>query len=232
MARQRAIETTPAVGGEILREVMNALSELKLPVTINTTPNEIENPIPFDQDEEHRSYDPRICESVLARARAKRSRVQGISLAFLWQMQSGAFFLGQLRSGGDAFFRAAGAAASWRSSAFAGRDHARSLLTGSEQPRFLARQRGCADADLLFLRVSGTAGIRRGESSAGCGFLRAASCANSSCLTTRCALAEKPDEVLLDFAQSTYDAASKLGKWDRAALEEKKPALHSARQHS
>ena len=44
--------------------------------------------------------------------------------------------------------------------------------------------------------------------------------------------AEKPDEVLLEFAQSAYDAASKLGKWDRDALEEKKPALHSAGQHS
>ena len=37
---------------------------------------------------------------------------------------------------------------------------------------------------------------------------------------------EKPDALLLDFAQSTYDAASKLGKWDREALEEIKPSLH------
>src|SRR5436853_6498562 len=37
---------------------MKTLSDLELPVTINTTPNEIENPIPFDQDEEHRAYDP------------------------------------------------------------------------------------------------------------------------------------------------------------------------------
>ena len=44
--------------------------------------------------------------------------------------------------------------------------------------------------------------------------------------------AESPDEVLLDFAQSAYDTASTLGKWDRAALEEKKPALHSAGHHS
>jgi hypothetical protein len=44
--------------------------------------------------------------------------------------------------------------------------------------------------------------------------------------------ADSPDEMLLDFAQSTYDAASTLAKWDREALEEKKPALHSARQHS
>jgi uncharacterized protein DUF5996 len=32
--------------------------------------------------------------------------------------------------------------------------------------------------------------------------------------------APSPDDVLLDFAQSVYDAASTLGNWDRAALEE------------
>ena len=32
--------------------------------------------------------------------------------------------------------------------------------------------------------------------------------------------APSPDDVLLDFAQSVYDAASTLGDWDRAALEE------------
>ena len=41
--------------------------------------------------------------------------------------------------------------------------------------------------------------------------------------------ADSPDEMLLDFAQSTYDAASTLGKWDRATLVEVKPSLHSAR---
>jgi hypothetical protein len=29
----------------------------------------------------------------------------------------------------------------------------------------------------------------------------------------------EPDSVLLDFLQSTYDAAANLGKWDRKALE-------------
>jgi hypothetical protein len=28
-----------------------------------------------------------------------------------------------------------------------------------------------------------------------------------------------PDAVLLEFLQSTYEAAADLGKWDRAALE-------------
>jgi len=44
--------------------------------------------------------------------------------------------------------------------------------------------------------------------------------------------AQSPDDAVLEFAQSTYDAASTLATWDRAAFEEKKPALHSARQYS
>jgi len=43
--------------------------------------------------------------------------------------------------------------------------------------------------------------------------------------------ATAPDQALLDFARSTYDAASTLGEWDCAALVEVKPDLHSRRQH-
>jgi hypothetical protein len=42
--------------------------------------------------------------------------------------------------------------------------------------------------------------------------------------------AAAPDQALLDFARSTYDAASTLGTWDRVALVEIKPDLHSTRQ--
>jgi Family of unknown function (DUF5996) len=31
-----------------------------------------------------------------------------------------------------------------------------------------------------------------------------------------------PDETLMEFLQSTYDAAADLGKWDRAALERRR----------
>ncbi len=34
--------------------------------------------------------------------------------------------------------------------------------------------------------------------------------------------AKSPDEALLEFAQSTYDAASTIGRWDREALDERK----------
>ena len=54
---RRRIDLKPLSVAEFYRMVMKALSDLELPVNINTMPNEIENPIAFDRDEEHRSYD-------------------------------------------------------------------------------------------------------------------------------------------------------------------------------
>jgi hypothetical protein len=34
--------------------------------------------------------------------------------------------------------------------------------------------------------------------------------------------AQSPDAMLLEFLQSSYDAAADLGRWDRAALEQKR----------
>src|SRR5438093_5114918 len=54
---RRRIDLKPLSVAEFYRMVVKALSDLELPVKINTMPNEIENPIAFDRDEEHRSYD-------------------------------------------------------------------------------------------------------------------------------------------------------------------------------
>jgi Family of unknown function (DUF5996) len=54
---RRTIPLKPQSVAEFYRTVMKTLSDLELPVTINTMPNEIENAIPFDQDDVHRSYD-------------------------------------------------------------------------------------------------------------------------------------------------------------------------------
>src|SRR5256884_5228043 len=54
---RRTIPLKPQSVADFYRTLMKILSDLELAVTINTTPNEIENPIPFDQDEEHCSYD-------------------------------------------------------------------------------------------------------------------------------------------------------------------------------
>src|SRR5690348_9019609 len=53
----RTVELKPQSVARFYETLMRELRDLELPVTINTTPNEVENPIPFSEDEEHRSYD-------------------------------------------------------------------------------------------------------------------------------------------------------------------------------
>jgi len=226
----RVFKLRPQPVAKFYREVMNALAEMKLPVTINTTPNEIEKAISFDQDDEHRSYDPEYANRfwrVLVQSdrvfKEFRSRFCGkcSPVHFFW----GSFDLAVTRFSGrpapphpggvphlpdeitrEAYSQEVSSLGFWPGNAVAPTPVFYSYAY-PEPPGF-AETKVQPEA-ALYLRK-----------------LREFILPYDSVRT-----AEKPDDVLLDFAQSAYDAASKLGKWDRAALKEKKPALHSARQH-
>jgi len=226
----RVLKLRPQPVAKFYREVMNALAEMKLPVTINTTPNEIENPISFDQDDEHRSYDPEYANRfwhVLVQSdrvfKEFRSRFCGkcSPVHFFW----GSFDLAVTRFSGrpapphpggvphlpdeitrEAYSQEVSSLGFWPGNAVAPTPVFYSYAY-PEPPGF-AETKVQPEAALYLPK------------------LREFILPYDTVRT-----AEKPDDVLLDFAQSAYDAASKLGKWDRAALEEKKPALHSARQH-
>jgi len=228
---RRTIPLKPQSVAEFYRGVMKALSDLKLPVTINTTPNEIENPIPFDQDEEHRSYDGEYANRfwrVLVQSdrvfKEFRSRFCGkcSPVHFFW----GSFDLAVTRFSGrpapahpggvphlpdeitrEAYSQEVSSLGFWPGNAAAPTP----IFYSYAYPEPL----GFAEA-----KVQPDAAFYEGK-------LREFILPYDAVRT-----ATKPDQVLLDFAQTAYDAASTLGKWDRAALEEKKPALHSASQHS
>src|SRR3954468_2700977 len=55
---RRSMELKAQPGSDFYRNVMMALDKLHLPVHINPLPNEVEKPIAFDRDDEHRAYDP------------------------------------------------------------------------------------------------------------------------------------------------------------------------------
>ena len=54
---QRSLKLEPRSVAEFYRELTGALREIGIPVQINLVPNEIQDPIPFDRDEQHRAYD-------------------------------------------------------------------------------------------------------------------------------------------------------------------------------
>jgi hypothetical protein len=224
----QVIELRPKSVAAFYREVMAALSELKIDTRINTTPNEVEPAIPFDQDDKHRSYDPeyanRFWRVLLQSARVFqefRSRFCGkcSPVHFFW----GSFDLAVTRFSGrpapphpggvphlpDAITREAYSQEVSSLGFWPGNDAAPTPVFYSyaypEPPGFAE------------VKVQPDAAVYEPK-------LREFILPYDAVRT-----AENPDKALLEFAQSAYDAASELGEWDRTSLEEKKPALHSPR---
>lgn len=227
----RVLKLRPNSVAESYRQVMTALSELKLDTTINTTPNEVDPAIPFEKDDTHRSYDPeyanrfwrvllqsdRLFKEFRARFCGKCSPVH-----FFW----GSFDLAVTRFSGRAAPRHPG-----------GVPHLPHEITReaySQEVSSLGFWPGNAAAptpifySYAYPEPPGFAEAKVQPSSASYNKILHEFILPYEAVRT----AKSPDEMLLEFAQSTYDAASTLGKWDRAVLEEKKPALHSAQQHS
>jgi hypothetical protein len=227
----RIIKLQPQTVKKFYEVVMNEMNALELPVTINTTPNEITDAIPFERDEIHRAYNPEQANRfwrVLVQAdrvfKEFRSRFCGkcSPVHFFW----GSFDLAVTRFSGrpapphpggvphlpDAIAR----------EAYSQEVSSLGFWPGNEaMPQALfysyayPEPKGFADAKI------GPAGASYNSQ------------LHEFVLPYETMRAmTSPDEALLEFAQSTYDAASTLAKWDRAALEEKKPILHSVPQRS
>jgi hypothetical protein len=203
------------------RAVMAAMDELGLPVKIDVLPNEITDPIPFDQDETHRTYDPAQANAfwrVLLQSdrvlKKFRSRFCGkcSPVHFFW----GSFDLAVTRFSGrpapphpggiphlpdavtrEAYAQEVSSVGFWPGNAA----NPSAVYYSYAYPE----PSGFAEAKVQPAEASYYAPLR--EFVLPYDAVRAAG---------------SPDEMLLDFAQSVYDAASSLGKWDREALEEAK----------
>ena len=159
----------PKSVADFYREFMAMLRSAGIEVKIWHMPVEIPDPIPFDQDQVHRSYDPaavekfwRILLSVDAVFGKFRAGFIGKSspVHFFW----GSFDLAVTRFSG-------------RPAAASGRrpDHAGSLLARSLERRILAGWRQRQRCSLLFVHGPRARGIQRGASPSGEGVLRQAS---------------------------------------------------------
>jgi Family of unknown function (DUF5996) len=215
----RVLPLQPQSVAAFYREVRQALGELQLPVKIDLLPNEITDPIPFDRDETHRAYDPaqanRFWRVLLQSDRVLkkfRSRFCGkcSPVHFFW----GSFDLAVTRFSGrpapvhpggiphlpDAVTREAYAQEVSSVGFWPGNGASPTPLYYSyaypEPPGF-------AEAKVKPPEASYYSSLHE--------FVLPYDAVRT---------APSPDTMLLDFAQSVYDAASLLGKWDRATLDE------------
>jgi hypothetical protein len=186
--------------------VMAQLADLKMPLHIHTTPNEIADAVPFEQDTAPRRYEPSRRRGW--QAAADGPRVQGVSRPLHRQVQSrallrGSFDLAVTRfSGREAPPHPGGVP----NSRLGG---ARSLLARGQQRRLLAG-RPSRVSGVLLVRVSRPRGFaaakppRRGVVLDCAGRVPPA--------LRRRPHPTSPDETLLEFLQSTYEAAANPGE--------------------
>jgi hypothetical protein len=227
----RTVEQKPRSVADFYKAVMAALDELGLPVKIDIAPNEIPNPIPFDRDDQHRAYDPEYANRfwrVLVQAdrvfKEFRSRFCGkcSPVHLFW----GAPDLAVTRFSGRAAPKHPG-----------GIPHLPDAITREAYSQEVSSLGFWPGADAMPMAIFysyaypepkgfSEAKVKPGAASYNAQFHEFV--LPYDAVRT----AKSPDDSILDFAQSTYDAASTLGNWDRVALEEKKPSLHSTQQHS
>ena len=147
-------------------------------------PTKVE-PIPFEKDETHRSYDAEYANRFWRVLAAGRPRVQAVSSAFSGKCSPVHFFWGGSDLAVTRFSGRRAPRASGRHAASAGLGHARGLLARSQQLRLLARRRTRPLRGFLFLCVPRAHGFATASRAPPAAFY-ARTCANSSCLTRPC----------------------------------------------
>ena len=209
----QAIALAPRSVADFYREVMERLRELGLEVKIWTTPVEIENPIPFEKDDVHASYDPEYANRfwrILVQAdkvfKEFRSRFIGkvSPVHFFW----GSFDMAVTRFSGRRAPEREGADLITREA------YSHEVISHGFWPG------GGAIKGAAF--YSYTAPEPAGLKDA---LIRPEQAFYSREMSEFLLMyddvrqAALPETALMDFLQSTYEAGARLANWDRAALE-------------
>ncbi len=194
-------------------ETMDALRGLGLEVQIWKMPVEIPEPIPFDEDQQHASYDPEYVTRFWEVLRASEKVMQEFRSRFIGKCSPVHFFWGSFDL---AVTRFSGRPAPPR-------PDADSITREAYSHEAISHGWWPGQGPLgKAAFYSYTAPAPEGLSSAP---LRPEKAFWSNELSEflmyydDVRTAANPDEELMDFLQSTYEAGANLAKWDRASLE-------------
>lgn len=216
----RQVMLRPVPVAEFYDEVMAALRELAIEVRINSRPNEIADPTPFDQDTQHKSYDARYANRFWRVLSSATEVFSHFRTAFLGKASPVHFFWGSFdlavtrfsgraaprHPGGvpalpdavaqEAYSHEVSSAGFWPGGGLAAIDFAAFYSYAYPAPDGFGRAKVKPAAAYFHEQL--------GEFILPYDDVRKAA---------------DPDAALMDFLQSTYQAAATLAKWDRAALE-------------
>jgi len=208
----KALDLSPKSVAEFYAETMAALETLGIRVKIWPMPVEIPNPIRFDQDRVHASYDPEFAHRFWRVLLSADAVFKEFRAPFLGKCSPVHFFWGSFDL---AVTRFSGRRAPERPGADAMTREAYSHEVSS-----VGFWPGTGDLDAVFYSYTAPepAGFAQAPVvPAAAGYNTQLSEFMLSYEAVR--TSASPREAVLKFAQSTYEAGANLGKWDRAALE-------------
>jgi hypothetical protein len=216
--RVRQIALRPMTVADFYRDAIQSLSDLGVAVRINEMPNEIPDAIPFSRDRVHAAYDPDAARRFWRILLASHDVFTHFRTGFLGKASPVHFFWGSF-------------------------DLAVTRSSGRRAPRHPGGVPNLPDAvaQEAYSHEVSSAGFWPGGGAIDYpayysyaypmpeGFAAAGVQPPAAFWSTELGefvlpydavrTAAEPRRVLLDFLQSTYDAAADLGKWDRPALE-------------
>ena len=214
---RRIVALEPKSVARFYEETMGALRELGVDVTINTTPVELERAIPFERDDEHASYGPDHAELFWRQLVQADRALKRFRSRFIGKVSPVHFFWG-------------------------GMDLAVSRFSGRTAPRHPGGSPNVGDWVMVeaYSHELSSCGFWPGGGEEGAFYAyaypeperfrdhtigpTAASYSDEAgqylLPYESVRIAPDPDAALLDFLQTTYEAAAEHGDWDRRALED------------
>jgi Family of unknown function (DUF5996) len=213
---KRSVALKPMTVATFYKQVMQALEELGTPVHIWPTPVEIANPIPFEEDETHQAYDPEYAQRFW-RILLQATRVITVFRArFTGKVSMVHLFWGAMDL---ACTRFSGRTAPEHPS-MAGLPDRVTRDAYSHEVSSCGFWPGAPGIEAFFYSYAypepeGYAATKVGPEQAEFNAQFGEFLLPYEAVRT----AADPDAMLLEFLQSTYEAAANCAGWDRAALE-------------
>jgi len=208
---ERSLPLSPKSVAAFYRELFSLLSELGIDLQINTKPQEVPTPIPFDQDDIHASYDPEYAQRLWRILLSVDTVLQEFRARFIGKSSPVHFFWGSFDL---CCTRFNGRPAPPRKGIITSEAYSHECISVGWWP-------GGGD-------VAGPAFYAyAAPEPAGCGdqLVRPTKAGYSNPLHEFLLMYgdvrrdSSPRNAILEFAQSTYEAAASLAGWDRFSLE-------------
>ena len=210
---ERGIELRPRSVADFYGEYMGTLRSLGIEVTIHTTPDEFDDKTPFEQDTKHASYDKKYVENFW-RILLNADRIfKQFRSPFIGKCSPVHFFWGSMDL---AVTRFSGRRATPPKGADAMTREAYSQEVSS--CGFWPGDRRYKQAAFYSYTLPAPAGLEKEKVRPSAAYWDA-QMGEFLLKYDDVRSASSPDQAILDFCQSTYEAGATLAQWDRKALE-------------